>query len=188
MKPRSVDDVVRLYADRARFPYDLSGVNQLEHALQSAQQAVAMGNPDAFVLACLLHDIGHLFHRHGEAPAARGRDDHHEVAGAIILAPLFGENVAGPVRLHVTAKRYLCAVEDGYFAKLSADSVRSLALQGGPLTDDECQAFARDPCFEDAVALRRIDEAAKEPGLPVAAFDAYVPMIHRLARPSAPSA
>ncbi|MBC7951607.1 MAG: hypothetical protein H7Z12_07255, partial [Rhodospirillaceae bacterium] len=38
-------------------------------------------------------------------------------------------------QLHVDAKRYLCATRPGYFAALSEDSKRSLALQGGIFSD-----------------------------------------------------
>jgi predicted HD phosphohydrolase len=183
MNVQTVDDVIRLYADKAHFPYDLSGLNQLEHALQSADLAMRVGEPEAFVVACLTHDLGHLLHREDAPLALRGVDDRHEISGARILARLLGEDVAGPVRLHVAAKRYLCAAEDSYFSKLSQDSVRSLALQGGPMTDEECDAFTALPHFRQAVALRRIDEAAKEPGAQVAPFETYVPSIRRLARP-----
>jgi MFS transporter, DHA2 family, multidrug resistance protein len=44
------------------------------------------------------------------------------------LARLFGAAVTEPVRLHVAAKRYLTATDPGYFATLSAGSVRDLRL------------------------------------------------------------
>ena len=187
MKVQSIDDVIHLYADRAHFPYDLSGLNQLEHALQSAHLAACEGQPEAFVVACLLHDLGHLLHREDAALARQGRDDHHEVSGARILARLLGDDVASPVLLHVAAKRYLCTAEDGYFAKLSEDSVRSLALQGGPMTADECGVFTNNPHFRQAVALRRIDEAAKQPGAVVPTFETYIPTIRRLTQPATPA-
>jgi predicted HD phosphohydrolase len=66
-----------------------------------------------------------------------------------------------PVRLHVDAKRYLCAVEPGYFQGLSPASVRSLALQSGPLDAEGAAAFIKAPHAADAVRLRRWDETAK---------------------------
>jgi len=65
--------------------------------------------------------------------------------------------------MHVLAKRYLCAVEDGYFENLSSASVRSLKLQGGVFTASEAEEFLRQPFAEDAVNLRRWDELAKVP-------------------------
>ena len=50
------------------------------------------------------------------------------------LRGLFGEAVLGPIQWHVDAKRDLCATRSDYFDGLSADSVRSLTLQGGIFT------------------------------------------------------
>jgi predicted HD phosphohydrolase len=111
-----------------------------------------------------LHDIGHLLHEEGEQPALRGIDDQHEAIGADYLLPAFGPAVAEPARLHVPAKRYLCATDPGYFARLSPGSVRSLSLQGGPFTPEEAAAFRALPFAEDAIRIRRWDEAAKVPG------------------------
>ena len=63
--------------------------------------------------------------------------------------------------MHVDAKRYLCAVEPGYFEILSPASVRSLELQGGPMSEGEVGEFEALPYFAAAVALRRWDEGAK---------------------------
>src|SRR3954468_10241396 len=120
--------LLTVFTGRATRRYGLSAVNQLQHALQAAQQAESDGCTPATVLASLLHDVGHMIHQLGEDPAARGVDDVHEELGARWLAERFGPAVREPVRLHVTAKRYLCTVESDYFGKLSPDSVRSLKL------------------------------------------------------------
>jgi phosphonate degradation associated HDIG domain protein len=169
----SWQDLERIYAEKATKRYGLASISQLDHALQGAALAVADGEPDSLVVATLLHDIGHMVHKLGQAPAERGIDDHHEVLGAKRLAKLFGPEVSEPVRLHVAAKRYLCAVEADYFAKLSRDSVLSLSLQGGPMTPEEVDAFRAQPHWRDAVKLRRYDEAAKVAGLTVPPFAAY---------------
>src|SRR5205823_1049371 len=152
-----------IFTSRATKRYGLSAINQLQHALQSATLAEADSAPPATVLASLLHDVGHMIHHLGENPAGRGIDDVHEELGAKWLAERFGPDVSEPVRLHVAAKRYLCAVEPDYFGKLSPDSVRSLDLQGGPMSADEIEAFRRHPQHQEAVRLRRYDEAAKDP-------------------------
>ena len=82
------------------------------------------------------------------------------LARAQWLAERFSPEVSEPVRLHVAAKRYLCAVEPDYFGKLSPDSVRSLGLQGGPMSADEIETFRRHPQHAEAVRLRRYDEEA----------------------------
>jgi predicted HD phosphohydrolase len=111
------------------------------------------------VLACLLHDVGHMIHQLGDNPAARGVDDGHEQLGADWLAERFGAEVSEPVRLHVAAKRYLCTVEPDYLGKLAPDSVRSLELQGGLMCADESRPSAPMPCtarrFACAASTRR---------------------------------
>jgi [1-hydroxy-2-(trimethylamino)ethyl]phosphonate dioxygenase len=73
--------------------------------------------------------------------------------------------VTEPVRLHVAAKRYLCAIDPVYAASLSEASKQSLALQGGPLTQDGIAEFVDLRFAQDAVRLRRWDDRAKTPGL-----------------------
>ena len=157
--------------------YGLSAVNQRAHALQAALLAEQAGCDAALIAACLMHDIGHMVHDLGEDPAAEGIDDKHEDLGHAWLARWFGPEVTEPVRLHVAAKRYLCAAEPDYFSKLSSDSVRSLALQGGPMSLDEQAAYLANPHAAAATALRRFDEGAKVKDLEtpdVAHFLTYV--------------
>jgi len=167
-------ELLDIFVGRATRRYGLSDVNQLQHALQAAALAEADDAPPATVLACLLHDVGHMIHRLGDNPAARGVDDVHEQLGADWLAERFGPEVSEPVRLHVAAKRYLCTVEPDYFGKLAADSVRSLNLQGGLMSADEVEAFRRLPYYAEAVRLRRYDEAAKDPHATTADFDHFL--------------
>jgi phosphonate degradation associated HDIG domain protein len=167
-------ELLDIFVGRATRRYGLSEINQLQHALQAATLAESDGAPPATVLASLLHDVGHMIHHLGEDPAGRGVDDVHEELGARWLAERFGPEVSEPVRLHVAAKRYLCAVESDYFSKLSPDSVRSLGLQGGPMSADEVEAFRRNPLHAEAVRLRRFDEAAKDPRAKTPDFDHFL--------------
>ena len=167
-------ELLDIFVGRATRRYGLSAVNQLQHALQAASLAEADNAPPATVLASLLHDVGHMIHGLGEDPAARGLDDQHEQLGATWLAERFGAGVSEPVRMHVAAKRYLCAVEPDYFGKLSPDSVRSLGLQGGPMSADEVEDFRRNPLHKEAVRLRRYDEAAKDPRANTPDFDHFL--------------
>lgn len=166
-------DIEALYAASGMRRYGLQSVSQLEHALQAAALAERQGEAAEMVIASLLHDIGHMVHRMGDAPAERGIDDHHEAIGAKRLARLFGRGVSEPVRLHVAAKRYLCAFEPGYASLLSPESVRSLALQGGTMGGDEREAFEAEPFWREAVRLRRYDEGAKIADLDVPGIEAY---------------
>jgi phosphonate degradation associated HDIG domain protein len=156
------DEIREIYATRATDRYGLSDVNQLQHGLQAAALAERNGEPPTMIVAALLHDIGHMVHDLGQDPAREGIDDLHEERGADWLADHFGADVVEPIRLHVPAKRYLCAVDASYFGKLSEDSVRSLALQGGVMSADEVRAFEKLRFANEAVRLRRLDEAAKD--------------------------
>jgi predicted HD phosphohydrolase len=128
------------------------------------------------VTAALLHDIGHLIQDFGDTPTLRGVDDVHQYAAMPFLRGLFGERVLGGVRLHVDAKRYLCAVRPGYHEALSADSKRSLVLQGGVFDAAQAADFAAQTGADDAVRVRVWDDSAKVAGAPTP------PLTHFMAR------
>jgi len=177
MSHSRLETIASLLTEKGNGQYGLADVLQVQHALQAAWQAERDGKPASLITASLLHDIGHLVHDLGDNPAAEGIDDQHEEVGQQWLTAMFGPEVTEPVRLHVAAKRYLCAAEPDYFAKLSADSVLSLKLQGGPMSPTEMTAFEANAFAQDAVQLRRYDEGAKVKGLetpPVAHFLPYV--------------
>ena len=160
----SLDDIETLYARHGHACYSGEPVTQLEHALQTAHLAEQSDAGDALVTACLLHDLGHLLNEQGETPTLHGIDDTHQYFVLPFLRGLFPAAVLDAIRLHVDAKRYLCASSDGYHAKLSADSKRSLALQGGVFDAEQAAAFLRQPGARDAVMLRLWDDLAKQPG------------------------
>jgi phosphonate degradation associated HDIG domain protein len=168
---------------KAEGQYGLAAINQRQHALQAALLAEQAGLGDAMVAACLLHDIGHMVHDLGDNPAEDGVDDRHEALGHDFLVAMFGPEVTEPVRLHVAAKRYLCATEADYFAKLSKDSVVSLSLQGGPMSPAEVAAFDALPQAKAAVQLRRFDEQAKVKGLATPPVAHFMPYVARCIRP-----
>ncbi|MBK1658546.1 phosphonate degradation HD-domain oxygenase [Paracraurococcus ruber] len=172
-------EIRHLLEQKANGRYGLSLINQQQHALQGAWLAEREGRGDAMVVAALLHDIGHMVHDLGENPADAGIDDRHEELGHAWLQAHFGPEVTEPVRLHVAAKRYLCAVEPDYFARLSTDSVKSLALQGGPMSAAEVAAFEALPQHREAVQLRRYDEQAKVKGLETPPVAHFLPAVAR---------
>jgi phosphonate degradation associated HDIG domain protein len=163
-----------IFSSRAHGKYGLENISQLEHMLQTAWLAEQLNEPPAFVLAALLHDIGHLTADLGDNPADDGIDNHHENLGANWLAPRLPAAVSEPVRLHVEAKRYLCAIDPGYVAALAPDSVLSLRLQGGPMSPTECEAFLSKPFARDAVRLRRLDDQAKREDLSLPPLEHYL--------------
>ena len=148
----SLVDIEQVFAHRGAEQYSGEPVTQLEHALQTAALAEGEGADDELVTASLLHDLGHLLQDLGETPSLRGVDDVHQYAALPFLRGLLSERVLGGIRLHVDAKRYLCATRAGYQAALSADSQRSLALQGGVFTAEQAAAFIAQAGAADAVA------------------------------------
>ena len=170
----ALDEIEAIFT---RFGAELygEGITQLHHGLQAAALAASEGASETLILAALLHDIGHLVE---QADDAFGYHKHDQ-SGADYLEPLFGRAVSEPVRLHVVAKRYLCAVQADYFAKLSPASVYTLGKQGGPMTAEECRAFEDNPWCAEAIKLRRWDDSGKIEGLTVLPLAHYRPLMAR---------
>ncbi len=175
-----VDEVCLLFATRGHEAYVGEPVSQLEHALQSAFHAERANANDALVVAALLHDIGHLIHKLPEDAADHGIDTRHEQLGNVWLRRYCGADVTEPIRLHVPAKRYLCATDSEYQSQLSAASIQSLELQGGPFDAAEVAEFERGPNFHAAIALRRWDDLAKVPGMQVPPLEHYRERLSRV--------
>ncbi len=157
-------------------------VTVLEHSLQAAHLARESGSGHPQIVAALLHDIGHLLHQDLEVAAEHGRDTRHEEIGQQMLVTHLPASVTEPIRLHVTAKRYLCFADPAYLAELSPSSLLSLRLQGGPMCAEEAVQFLEHPFAPQAIALRRWDDEAKIPGLSVAAAESYLSTLQSLWR------
>ena len=177
----SRETIVPFIADifRRRGAEDYLGepVSVSEHMLQSAALAEKAAAGDELVAAALLHDIGHFTSEFGTYSPEDEEDRHHDEAGAEVLAPFFPAVVTECVRLHVAAKRFLCAVDPTYFSKLSPASVHTLSLQGGPMSDSEVAEFRQNPFHSEAVLVRRWDEGGKVPGMATRSFVEYEPLL-----------
>jgi [1-hydroxy-2-(trimethylamino)ethyl]phosphonate dioxygenase len=178
----SVGALFALLSSGGREAYFGEPVTVLEHSLQAAWFVAGRGADQPLIAAALLHDVGHLLHDAGEDAAQRGVDTRHEQLGVEALAGHLPGAVLDPIRLHVAAKRFLCFAEPRYFASLSPASVESLALQGGPMSPSEAQAFLALPHAQAAITLRHADDAAKVRGLAVPALATYQPLIESLWR------
>ena len=166
-----VEAIAGLFAGPGARDYLGEAVTIGDHMRQAGALAEAAGAAAPLVAAALLHDIGR-----------NETDSRHGTGGARWLSQWFGPAVTEPVRLHVAAKRYLCAAEPGYFGRLSPESVRTLALQGGPMTPAQAAAFEALPCAPDAVAVRRWDDQAKDPAVTPPEFSHFVPLLEALAQ------
>jgi gamma-butyrobetaine dioxygenase len=170
-----VDVLSELLSSEGGRAYFGEAVSVAAHMLQAGALATRCGAPDAIVAAALLHDVGHIL-----GPENVTTDAHHEECGAAYLARWFSPDVYEPVRLHVAAKRYLCAVEPEYYSRLSEASRHSLDLQGGPMLTAEARLFAALAGSDVAVAVRRWDDAAKDPAAITPPFEYFRPLLLRL--------
>jgi hypothetical protein len=177
----SILAISELYQTKGDLHYDGEGVSQLAHAWQCGQLAKEDGVNAKLQLAAWLHDIGHLLSKKEGTPTIYGYDDHHEQIGGNYLATIFSEEVSRPVLIHVLAKRYLVSTDPQYYKSLSPDSIRSLALQGGKMTEQECCKFLELPFSKDAILLRRWDESGKNFDLKMPAKDDVIDELFHLA-------
>ena len=176
-----------LYEAKGGCQYTGEPVTQLEHALQTAQLAEQAQAGAALITASLLHDLGHMSNDVGETPTLRGIDDKHQFHGVSALKGVFPAAVLNPIRLHVDAKRYLCAVDRDYWAALSEDSRRSLQLQGGIFSRQEAARYIAQPYARDAVRLRRWDDLAKIAGCQTPALGHYLEIAAACVVPASPA-
>ncbi|MEE2753521.1 MAG: HD domain-containing protein [Candidatus Latescibacterota bacterium] len=179
-----IDQIIDTFLRNGNALYDGGEVVTLsQHALQAAHFAEQEGKPALLVAAALLHDYGHVMDE-SEDTVDRNADGRHELLGSKFLEQHFVPEVTEPVKLHVAAKRYLCATEDEYFAKLSPVSVRSLELQGGPFSPKQAKAFEQKSHYAEAVQVRRYDEQAKAPDLVTSDFKHFLECLKAGLKPS----
>lgn len=173
--------IIDIFEQRGNEAYGAEPVTQLQHALQCASLAQQEGGDDDLVAAALLHDIGHILEGTSLPEGMSGNfDDSHEEKAFVWLKSHFGDRVADPIRLHVAAKRYLCTVDPSYQQNLSPVSLKSFHDQGGVMNSAECSAFESEPFFEEALRLRRWDDAAKDPNCPTADLNSYLPLLTQI--------
>lgn len=178
----SLNEITTLLTVQGQNQYGLESVSQLEHALQCAHLAETANETPSTIVAALLHDLGHLIvtSKEGLAEHDTSKDDLHQYIALPFLRGVFSDAVLEPIRMHVDAKRYLCAVDDSYWASLSIASKHSLEQQGGVFTQSQAEEFLKQLYSEEAVRLRRYDDLAKIADLQVpnlAHFESYVKQV-----------
>ena len=125
-------EIMDLYEKFGGENYSGERVTQLEHMVQAAQLADEQGFDSEVILAAFLHDVGHI------SEAAQGDNE-----------------------MDGYGKRYLTRRDPVYYDQLSEASKRTLESQGGRMSDEEADAFEKDPLFEEIIQMRRWDEQAK---------------------------
>lgn len=182
----SIAEIVQLLSSRATTWYGQEAVSQLDHALQCAHLAELANEMPETVVAALLHDLGHMLGAERDSvpdqAGAPTKDDLHQFVALPFLRSLFPDAVLEPIKLHVDAKRYLCAVDAGYWDALSPASKHSLELQGGRYDDAQVRSFEDLTFYAEAVRLRRYDDLAKVPGQTTPALAHYAELMQQVAR------
>jgi phosphonate degradation associated HDIG domain protein len=177
MRHPITQEIIHLFETNGGSMYGGEAVTQLEHALQCAELARKHKASHELITASLLHDIGHLLHDLPDDASDKGIDDMHELLGEKYLTKHFTLAAVEPVKLHVAAKRYLCATEPGYLETLSAPSKISLEFQGGVMNEEEVLLFEKNEFYKEAVNLRRWDDLAKDPDLVSPSIESFIEAI-----------
>ncbi len=185
-KPLSAETLLHAMEWSHRCRYASEPVSELEHALQCGELARREGADEDLVVAALLHDVGRYAVRQrlvrdtldSKEMAKLSTDSrgHHD-AGADLLAPWFPKRVVLCIRMHVDAKRYLCAVDPAYLERLSAVSARTLRMQGGAMDSEEIFEFEAHPLANEFIRLRLWDDQAKDPSMVTLPLTEWQPII-----------
>jgi len=177
-----VDHIEDIFRRRGAESYLGEQVTMAQHMLQTAQCAEQAGADNSQIVAALLHDIGHYKNEIHETSLAKDVDNFHEEAGANFLEDFFPISVVEPIRQHVAAKRYLCAVKSDYLEQLSSASLHTLNLQGGPMNKEEVEEFEKNDYLDQCIQLRFWDEESKDPEREHPPFIYYRPLIESLVK------
>ena len=152
-------------------------VTMTEHMIQSAMLAEKNKSSSSLICASLLHDYGHFILDNPDKLVNQKEDGKHEDVAYRYLKKFFKKNVVEPIKIHVKAKRYL-ARNQKYYRILSQASKVSLHLQGGVMNDEESEKFKKEKFFDDAIKLRKFDEAAKKIGIKMKNINNYKSLLN----------
>ena len=135
-------------------------IDRARHCRQSATRALRNGEPDEFVVAALLHDIGDVL-----AP------DNHSAVAAAILAPYVSEETAWVVRRHGLFQGYY------YFHHLGGDR-------------DARDRYVESPHYDRCIDFcASYDQNCFDPGYDDLDFEDFMPLVDEVfSRPARYSA
>ncbi len=178
----AANEIMELFEKFGNQDYIGEPVSQVEHMCQCAELAEAAGADDELVLGAFLHDIGHLCEFAFPEKKLQHMDqlgivDHETLGAEFLISKGFSERIAGLVKNHVDAKRYLTAKLPDYYNRLSDASKKTLEFQGGVMTPEEVSEFEMDPGYIDYISVRRWDDEAKVEGKPLPRLFHYKQMM-----------
>ena len=169
--------IIALYRTRGSANYYGEKVSKTDHMVQTALSARRAGETDQVVLACLLHDIGHLLEE--DDMGGLGVCAHGQVGAQYLRGLGMDEGVCALVANHAEAKRYLVSTQREYYNTLSAASKKTLEYQGGCMSKTERAAFERLACFAGALRVRHHDDVGKKEGVPAVGVERFSGLIRR---------
>ena len=165
-------EVIReLFRKNGSSDYIGENITQIQHMAQTAKLAKDAKSDKNIIVACFLHDIGHLIDKDNmfniNIEYIMKNDinygvKNHELVGAKLCKILdLPELVCDLVANHISAKRYLVSIDQDYKKTLSEASLITLEAQGGTMTIDEIIDYERNPNYKLYVQMRLWDDAAK---------------------------
>ena len=152
-----------LYYKQGDRDYIGGNISQLSHATQCAMLA-EKDFPDnkEFIVACFLHDIGHLVALEKNLETNNLGCPNHNIIGSEYLKNLgFSDLIVQCCKLHAKTKRYLVTVNKDYMDKLSEASKKTLMSQGGKMDYYHVRAFEINPLSKYLIQMRYYDDLAK---------------------------
>lgn len=161
---QTIETINHLYQTYGSQSYE-ENCTQLQHAEQSGTLALEWGCDEEVALAAFLHDIGHFIAQQQEHKdfTAFGCPQHDEIGANFLKQCGFSKRIQVLVGEHVNVKRYLAATQKGYIAQLSAASLATLEMQGGPMTEEEVIQYRETPFLDEIIKLRKLDDCGKRP-------------------------
>ena len=158
----NIENLFNLYNKYGKYDYIGEDVSQIEHMIQAAMIAEEEKQSTDVILACFLHDIGHLIGLDTNLEQTDYGVLNHEFIGSDYLRKLgFKYPIPELVENHVKAKKYLTFKNPDYYNNLSNASKQTLKEQGGPMTKQQAENFENDELFEVSLKMRIYDEKAK---------------------------
>jgi len=169
-----IDEIVEMFDKYGNKKFG-EAVSLREHMLQTAFLAEQDAASQPLIAASLLHDIGYFIIY--DKQIEQILEPKHERIGADYLSQYFYEEITGPIRFHILAKRYKCANNPEYVKNLSSESLNTLEQQGGPLSEYDRKNFEYHLHFASSVRLRLWDDKAKIPGIETPNLEHFIPCL-----------
>ena len=173
-----IDNLINLFNTKGEENYFGENVSKKEHMIQCAVSAQEHMESEKVILACLLHDIGHLLE--DDNMNGLGVVDHGNI-GRIYLENMgLDKKICKLVGMHINAKKYLVSVDKSYYDKLSDASKKTLEYQGGKMNEDEINKFEKDLDMLDILSVRYHDDKGKKidvKNLPE--LETFIPLIEK---------